>query len=185
MKSDSRIRPFGELVGLGEGDQGARIAYATSHVEISPGSLFVVSSCRTIMIPRLPKMLDELAQGKPADFRGLAQPHAAAIVETGREGRAHACFGIGQRLVQMYQQGVRFVTFQDQNRPPPLPAATRAMGLSPAPGHSWYEDTQAVTGGVEQALQIVSRLISRIIGILLLRGSCKTPVAAGILEVRG
>ena len=35
---------------------------------------------------------------------------------TDREGRAHACLDLGQRLAQMHQQGVWFVPLQDQNR---------------------------------------------------------------------
>ena len=35
--------------------------------------------------------------GRTADSRGLTQCHAVAVVETGREGRARPCFGLGQR----------------------------------------------------------------------------------------
>ena len=40
---------------LGEGDQGPGIAYDASHAETSPTSLFVVSSRRTISMPKSPR----------------------------------------------------------------------------------------------------------------------------------
>ena len=60
-----------QRVDLGEGDQRSGIAYDDSHAETSPVSLSVVSSRRTISMPRLPRCATNSLKESPLIFAAL------------------------------------------------------------------------------------------------------------------
>ena len=103
-----------QRVYLGEHYQRPGIAYDDSHAETSLVSLSVVCPGERSRCPGCSG-----ARRTRSSKARFSQPYRVTrrrCYRTDREGRAHACLDLGQRLAQMHQQGVWFVPLQDQNR---------------------------------------------------------------------